>query len=70
MLPLEEVSNKLAPLQKVVPDELINGTVGVFLVITTGAEVPVQPRLFVMVTENVPAFAVYIFCVVAPFDQI
>ena len=59
-MPAEAVSNKVLPLQNVVPAELMVGTIGVLLVTVTGIETAEHPEAFVTVTVNVPVFDVLI----------
>ena len=56
-------------MQKVVPAELIVGTVGVFLVTVIGADTAEQPELFVTVTVNVPELLAEILWLVDAFDH-
>ena len=69
-MPDVDVSNKVLPLQNVVPAELIVGIAGVFLVIVSGAETAEHPSMFVTVTVNVPELLALVLCVVSPVDQL
>ena len=63
------MSNKELPLQKVVPEEFIEGIEGVFFVTEIGDEAAEHPKLLVTETVNVPELVALMLCVVAPDDH-